>query len=129
MYTRLPSQNARNIWGRYFPHFSEKEDRLYEIDDVTEIVDSMDCISTESIKSFKFKRRSTLEWLVKKAKTKHYSTFSLYEKNELDGALQIFQENICRQFQDTNQIEWFDENILFILIAKKADIACRLHLS
>jgi hypothetical protein len=57
----LTSQNARNIWGRYFPHFSEKEDRLYEIDDVTEIVDSMYCISTESIKSFKFKRRSTLE--------------------------------------------------------------------
>lgn len=30
LYTRLRSQNRRNIWGRYFPLFTQKETRLYE---------------------------------------------------------------------------------------------------
>ena len=29
IYTRFRSQNARNIWGQYFPQFVDKEDRLY----------------------------------------------------------------------------------------------------
>ncbi len=115
IYTRLPSQNARNIWGRCFPLFTEKEDHLYEIDEVSEIVNSMDCVSIESIKSFRFEREATLEWLVEKVKTGHYSTFSLYEEDELDKALKTFQKNIRSQFLDENQIEWIDENVLFTL--------------
>lgn len=56
-----------------------------------------------------------MEWLVEKVKTRHYSAFSLYEEDELDKALKTFQENICSQFLDEDQIEWIDENVLFIL--------------
>jgi ubiquinone/menaquinone biosynthesis C-methylase UbiE len=118
IYTRLPSQNSRNIWGRYFPLFAEKENRLYEIDEIKEIVDMMRCVDIESIKNFQFKRTATLECLVEKVKTRHYSTFSLYEEDELEEALKTFQENICKHFLDEDRIEWVDENILFILTVK-----------
>lgn len=118
IYTRLTSQNSRNIWGRYFPLFSEKENRLYEIDEVKKIVDSTRCVGIESIKNFQFKRTATLECLVKKAKTRHYSTFSLYEEDELEEALKTFKKNICRHFLDEDKIEWVDGNILFILTVK-----------
>src|SRR2546423_12592727 len=29
IYTRTPQQNARTIWGRYFPGFTEHEQRLH----------------------------------------------------------------------------------------------------
>lgn len=118
IYTRLKSQNMRNIWGRYFPLFAEKESRLYESDDITEMVDSINGVSIESTERFQFNRKSTLEGLVDKVKGRHYSTFSLYKKDELDQALKEFQKNIRRQFQDTNRIEWLDENILFVLRAQ-----------
>ena len=34
VYTRLKSQNARNIWGCFFPKFTEKEKRLYDLSNV-----------------------------------------------------------------------------------------------
>ena len=33
IYTRFRKQNARSIWGRLFPHFAEKETRLYDPED------------------------------------------------------------------------------------------------
>ena len=48
---------------------------------------------------------------------RHFSTFSLYKEDELNEAVSCFQENICREFKNTEQIEWFDENILLVLKA------------
>ena len=59
-----------------------------------------------------------MEQLVEKVIERHYSTFSLYEEDELSKALKIFQENIKRKFKDTNKIDWFDENILLVLKIK-----------
>lgn len=118
IYTRLRSQNARSIWGRYFPLFSEKEIRLYELEEMKQWVQSVDSLSLEVIRSFKYKRLSTIERLVEQVRARHYSTFSLYEEDELDGALKTFQESIRARFQDTNRIEWFDENILLVLKPK-----------
>ena len=118
IYTRLKSQNARSIWGQYFPLFSERETRLYELYEMEQWIQSVDSLRLEIAKPFKYKRNTTIEHLVEKVKARHYSTFSLYEEDELDEALKTFQENIRRQFQDTNQIEWFDENILLVLKPK-----------
>lgn len=115
IYTRSRSQNAGNIWGQYFPSFAEKETRLYELSEMEGWIQSVDSITIETVKSFKFKRNSTLERLVEKAQGKHYSTFSLYEEQELDEALNAFQDNIKNAFEKTDQIEWFDENVLLVL--------------
>ena len=118
IYTRLRSQNGRNIWGKHFPLFAETESRLYELHEMEEWVRSVDSLSLETAKPFKYKRNCTLEQLVDKVKARHYSTFSLYEEDELDEALKEFQENIRQEFQDTNRIEWYDENILLVLKPK-----------
>ena len=115
IYTRLRSQNAGSIWGRYFPLFSEKETRLHELEEMKNWIHSTDSLSLETVRPFKYKRLCTLERLVEQVITRHYSTFSLYEENELDGAVETFQENIKKEFQNMNEIEWCDENILLVL--------------
>jgi len=117
IYTRLRSQNNRNIWGQHFPFFSEKETRLYEIDDVEQSIQSVKESKLETAKRFKYKRKASLRELIEKVEARHYSTFSLYKEDELNETVSCFQENICREFKDTEQIEWFDENILFVLKA------------
>ena len=120
IYTRLREQNARNIWGQYFPLFSEKEDRLYELNEMKQQIQSVDLLNLETAKPFKYKRNATLEDLINQVDARHYSTFSLYEDNELNKALGKFQENIKEIFQDTNRIEWYDENVLLVLKRKQA---------
>ena len=115
IYTRLRSQNAKNIWGRYFPLFLEKEDRLYELGEMETMINSASSLTIESIKNFKYKRRATLTQLVNKVKERHYSTFSLYRKEELEDSLKKFQRNIINNFSDPAQVKWFDENILLVL--------------
>ena len=115
IYTRSGGQNASNIWGRYFPFFPERETRLYELDKMKQWIQSVDLLSLETVKKFRYKRKATLRQLVEKVKARHYSTFSLYGENELYETLEIFQENIKEKFPDTNCIEWFDENILLVL--------------
>ena len=118
IYTRLRSQNDRSVWGQYFPLFSEKENRLYELYEMEQYIKSVNSLRLKTTKLFKYKRNSTLKQLVEKVKAKHYSTFSLYEKDELVESLKRFQKNFKGRFQDTNQIEWFDENVLLVLKPK-----------
>jgi len=118
IYTRLKSQNARSIWGQYFPLFSEIETRLHELDEMEQWIHSIGSLRLEIAKPFKYKRNATMERLVEQVKKRHYSTFSLYKKDELSAALKTFQENIRSAFKDTTRIEWFDENILLILKVK-----------
>ena len=118
IYTRLRSQNDRSVWGQYFPLFSEKENRLYELYEMEQYIKSVNSLRLKTTKLFKYKRNSTVEQLVEKVKAKHYSTFSLYEKDKLVASLKRFQKNLKGRFQDTNQIEWFDENVLLVLEPK-----------
>lgn len=118
IYTRLRSQNARNIWGEYFPRFAELETRLYESNEMEHWVHESGSLRFETIKSFKYKRNTTLQGLVKQVRSKHYSTFSLYEENELEKAIDDFQENLKSKFRNTSNIEFFDENILLVLKLK-----------
>lgn len=115
IYTRPRSQNAENIWGQYFPLFSQKENRLYELREMEQSIQSVRSLELEITKSFRYKRDSNIEQLVDKVEAKHYSTFSLYEENELAESLQEFQKSLKEFFRDSNQIEWYDENILLVL--------------
>ena len=115
IYTRLRSQNRKNIWGMYFPGFNEKETRLYEIDEVLNAVEKTERMRVESIEFFRFKRESSLERLIKQAKGHHYSTFSLYSPREFDLALSEFISNIKQHYENTSRVKWADENIMFIL--------------
>jgi ubiquinone/menaquinone biosynthesis C-methylase UbiE len=115
IYTRLRTQNKRNIWGRFFPRFHEKEKRLYELRELKEMLKKIPILRLESIEYFKYKRMAKLEWLIKQARHHHYSTFYLYETREFDEALGKFQDNITQHFRNLNSIIWNDENIMFVI--------------
>jgi ubiquinone/menaquinone biosynthesis C-methylase UbiE len=112
IYTRLRSQNKRNIWGRFFPEFHEKETRLYDLSELDIVVKKIPTLQLESTEYFKYKRRATLESLVTQAKHHHYSTFYLYNETEFQKALQKFQEDITHHFKNPKDIIWNDENIM-----------------
>lgn len=113
MYTRLRSQNAGNVWGRYFPFFLEKETRLYERDEIEETIRSVGGVDVKHVKSFRYRRTATIRQLVEKVHAGHYSTFSLYTEDELTNALAVFQTNLKNAFP--HAVEWVDENTLFVL--------------
>ncbi len=115
IYTRLRSQNKRNIWGEYFPEFHEKETRLYELSDLKEKLKEVPVLKLESIEYFKYRRIAKLERLLALARNQHYSTFNLYDKKEFEEALKKFPENISCDFKDPDKIIWDDENIMLII--------------
>lgn len=115
IYTRLREQNKRNIWGRYFPQFFQKETRLHKLDSLLQTVQARPSLQIQSIDYLKYARISTLERLVERARAHHYSTFYLYLPEELEEAIAGFRQNIERHFEDTTRVEWNDENILLTL--------------
>ncbi len=120
IYTRLRSQNQRNIWGRFFPKFYEKEKRLLEINEFEKTLKKVPDLILESIEYFKYKRKANLEWLVQQAGKHHYSTFGLYSKKEFEESLKKFQLNIISHFRNPDKIIWNDENIMFNIKKGKA---------
>jgi SAM-dependent methyltransferase len=114
VYTRLKDQNARNIWGRFFPGFPEKETRLYDLGCVESWADRLNGLNLETIEFFRFERVAPLERLVDQAVGKHYSTFSLYSADELRKALEIFEARLAQHFMGCDQIKWTDENVMMV---------------
>ncbi len=110
VYTRLPDQNARNIWGRHFPGFTEKETRLFEFGDIYRWIEDTPGLRFVSGACLRYRRQSSLERLVEQARSRHYSTFSLYDQDAFEEALAVFQEKVRRLFADA--VEWHDENVL-----------------
>jgi len=115
IYTRLRGQNRRNIWGRFFPEFCEKEKRLYELSQLREILAKIPILKLESTEYFKYKRMAKLEWLITQTTQHHYSTFDLYDKKEFEEALKKFQGNITHHFKNLGNIIWNDENIMLVI--------------
>lgn len=115
VYTRLRSQNKRNIWGKYFPWFNKKETRLYELNELKKALRGFPGLKIQSLELFKYKRIASLDWLVKQAQHRHYSTFYLYSSLELDTSLNKFKQNLRQNFKDLKNINWFDENILVVI--------------
>jgi ubiquinone/menaquinone biosynthesis C-methylase UbiE len=114
VYTRFRSQNARNIWGEYFPRFCEKETRLYELDELETKIGAIPTLKIEHVQFFSYQRVSTLRRLSELARHRHYSTFSKYSESEFQGCLLRFEENIRNDF-DPKNVRWTDENVLLTI--------------
>jgi len=114
IYTRLKEQNESNIWGKFFPDFSKKENRLFDNHSLTERISSQTSLNLKSTESFQHNRSSDIRTLVSKAENKHYSTFSLYTVSELDKSIGKFKQNIYQNFSNPENIQWVDENIMSV---------------
>jgi len=115
IYTRLRSQNSRSIWGKYFPLFSQKETRLYEIGELKSIMEEIPELEIQNMEFFKYQRNSHLDRLVEQASNHNYSTFYFYPNGEFDKSLNKFKQNLHRHFEDLNNISWFDRNVLLVI--------------
>ncbi len=115
IYTRLRCQNAENIWGKHFPLFLAKENRLYEMDELERMIKPIKELNIQCRKQFRYLRTASLDQLVNLARNGHYSTFSLYEKQEFVSALKGFKRNVTRHFSDPECIKWFDEHTMLVV--------------
>ena len=115
VYTRLRSQNIKNIWGRYFPKFCEKEIRLYEHEEFKIALHKIRSLKLCSVEYFKYRRRASMEVLIKSALHHHYSTFDLYGEKEFEESLKEFQNNIVKNYNDLSDVFWNDENVMFVV--------------
>jgi len=114
IYTRLKEQNESTIWGKFYPDFSKKENRLFDIQSLTKCISNQTSLNLKSSEFLQHKRSSNLQTLVKNAEMKHYSTFSLYTITEFEKSLGKFKQNIYQNFNNPENIQWVDENTMFV---------------
>ena len=114
IYTRLKEQNESNIWCKFFPDFSKKENRLFDNQSLTKHISNQTSLNLTSTEFFQHNRSSDIQTLVSKAEKKHYSTFSLYTVSEFEKSLGKFKQNIYQNFSNPENIQWVDENTMFL---------------
>jgi SAM-dependent methyltransferase len=110
IYTRTPQQNARTIWGRYFPGFAEHEQRLHSEAAFRDAVRRTDGIEVVATQTFKHPRSGTVERLRAQAEGRHYSTFSLYTPEELRVSIATFLARL-----PSRGVSWVDEHLLLVV--------------
>jgi SAM-dependent methyltransferase len=110
IYTRTPQQNARTIWGRYFPGFTEHEQRLHSEAAFREAVWRTGGLTVVATETFRHPRSSTAGRLRTQAEGRHYSTFSLYAPEELRAAIVTFLARLPGP-----EVCWVDEHLLVVV--------------
>ena len=118
IYTRTPQQNARTIWGRYFPGFTEHEQRLHSQAALRDAVRRTDGLTMVATQAFQHPRTSTAERLGAQAQGRHYSTFSFYTPQELRAAIAAFLARLPGP-----EVSWVDEHLLVIAGRSRYDQA------
>jgi ubiquinone/menaquinone biosynthesis C-methylase UbiE len=116
IYTRTPLQNARTIWGRYFPGFTEHEQRLYSEAALRDAVRQTDGLTVVATQVFDHPRSSTAERLRAQAEGRHYSTFSLYTPAERRASIATFMARLPR-----SEVSWIDEHLLVVVGRRSRD--------
>ena len=91
VYTRFRKHNARSIWGQLFPHFAEKENRLYDPDDFERLDGECSELVLDSLDEFSFEIPFSRDRLLQAARLRKYSTFSFYDEAEFWRAFATFR--------------------------------------
>jgi SAM-dependent methyltransferase len=112
IYTRTPQQNARTIWGRYFPGFTEREQRLHSEDALRDAISATSGLNVAAAQTFRHPRSSTAGRLRAQAEGRHYSTFALYTPQELRASIAAFLARLPGP-----EVRWVDEHLLVVAAA------------
>lgn len=110
IYTRTPMQNRSSIWGKYFPKFTFYENRLLNPQKFEKILYKVQHLQLIEMRFFSYNRVATLDELIHKVQSHHYSTFSFYEPNELRKAIMKFKRQL--EMQNQKLISWIDRNLM-----------------
>jgi len=109
IFTRTPQQNARTIWGRYFPGFTEHEQRLHSETALRDAVRRTGGLTVVATQTFRHPRSSTAARLTAQAEGRHYSTFSLYTPEEFRASIATFLDRLPGP-----EASWVDEHLLVV---------------
>jgi SAM-dependent methyltransferase len=110
IYTRTPQQNARTVWGRYFPGFTEHEQRLHSEAALRDAVRRTGGLQVVATQTFRHPRSSTAGRLRAQAEGRHYSTFSLYPPDALRASIATFLARLPGP-----EVCWVDEHLLVVV--------------
>src|SRR6266700_3110648 len=105
-----PQQNARTIWGRYFPGFTEHEQRLHDEAALRDAVRQTGGLQVFATQTFRHPRSSTAGRLRAQAEGRHYSTFSLYPPDALHASIATFLARLPGP-----EVCWVDEHLLVVV--------------
>ena len=94
VYTRFKKHNARSIWGRLFPHFAEKETRLYNPADFKGLEGECSELVLDSLDELSFEIQFSCDRLLQSARLRKYSTFALYDEAEFWRAFATFRARL-----------------------------------
>jgi SAM-dependent methyltransferase len=109
VYTRTPEQNARTVWGRWFPGFTTREQRLFREATLKDEVRRTKGLRLAGTQTFSHPRSSTPDRLRAQVEGRHYSTFSLYQPDELRQAITAFLARLPGP-----EVSWVDEHLLLV---------------
>ncbi len=118
IYTRTPQQNAQTIWGRYFPGFTEHEQRLHSEAAFRDAIQRTDGLTLIATQTFRHPRSSTAQRLRAQAEGHHYSTFSLYPPGELRVSIAAFLARLPGP-----EVSWVDEHLLVVVAGSRRNRA------
>ena len=118
IYTRTKPQSMKSIWGKHFPLFNEKESEFYKTEGLAPDIERTPGLELAETKIFRLARKSSLKGLRERARSKHYSTFYLYESDEFEKYLSEFEKSVREAFKDPGKIEWNDEKTMYAVLKK-----------
>ena len=114
IYTRTPQQNARTIWGRYFPGFTEHEQRLHSQAALRAAVRRTKGLTLVRSTDVPAPAHQHGRAARAQARGRHYSTFSFYTPQELRAATATFLARLPGP-----EVCWVDEHLLVIAGASR----------
>ena len=114
IYTRTPEQNARTIWGRYFPLFCEFEDRLFTKKELLSLALEHE-FEIVNVEDYIYTRVASPQELSRKARSFHYSTFRLIPEHLLESCIAKFERNLRAFAMGNGLVTWTDSNVLYTL--------------
>ena len=110
IYTRTPQQNARRIWGRYFPGFTGHEQRLHSEAAFPDAVTRTGGLNMIAAQTFKHPRSGTAERLQARPRDATTRQFSLYTPEELRASIAAFMARL-----PSPEVAWVDEHMLVVV--------------
>jgi ubiquinone/menaquinone biosynthesis C-methylase UbiE len=114
VYTRTPEQNQHTIWGQCFPHFAERETRLYGESTLRAAVYGTNEFESVDLLEMPWKLRTSLPRLLDQARSGAYSTFRFYSPQEFERALGAFEARVRADCDDPSAITAPNDHLLVL---------------
>ena len=114
IYTRTPEQNRRTIWGQLFPHFAERETRLYTEGTLRAALDAADELESSELHEMPWMMHTSVPRLLDQARRSYYSTFQFYSSREFEEALGAFEIGVRARCDHASAVTARNDHLLVL---------------